>query len=453
MADQEVFNIRFAKKHRISFFDGKHEMTIPRRRDRVREETARQLSRALGDGSLVDPETIRLLGQNLYELIFFNAHANEWFERVFEGVFEEATKNLRLVIECHTDEVELMAYPWEFLYVPKERWKKGGRYLVQEGRLSLVRRVRRDRAEAVAPGVECPKFLVVDCLPGSPLPASSAAGQSCSTPPSEDIDKLMGFLEKHKMGAEVDCLRFPTQVELSTKVGEFKPTVVHLIGHGAVRGGDGGPFEFLLRPGKEGVIERWETDERIAEAIVAHVPQLVVLHTCRSGAAGSYRNHEGAALAMVKRGVPNVVALQHEMKINEARGFVWSFYEALALGRPMDLEGAIKGGRQALREVSPSAFGVPVVYVQREEGFSLPPLREEQKNEKEGQERERAESGPGGEARPAAADGASAQMKEQAGEVARAAEVERAAIPARSGVPEETPAGEGQSPLRVRLGR
>ena len=57
MAQPRVFRIRFGKKNRITFSDDRHEMTIPRRRDPVREETVAQLSRALADGMIVDSDT------------------------------------------------------------------------------------------------------------------------------------------------------------------------------------------------------------------------------------------------------------------------------------------------------------------------------------------------------------------------------------------------------------
>ena len=53
MADLRVFRVRFGKHNSITFNDERHEMTIARRRDPVREETVAQLSRALADGTLV----------------------------------------------------------------------------------------------------------------------------------------------------------------------------------------------------------------------------------------------------------------------------------------------------------------------------------------------------------------------------------------------------------------
>src|SRR4029079_13766044 len=115
--------------------------------------------------------------------------------------------------------------------------------------------------------------------------------------------------------------------------------------------------------------ERWERDESIAEAIGAHTPELVVLQTCKGGKADSYQRHEGAAITLVKRGVPNVVALQQQILVGEATRFVTRFYEALQQGRPADV--AVKEGRNALRSSDGPAFGLPVAYFQRETGFSF----------------------------------------------------------------------------------
>ena len=88
-------------------------------------------------------------------------------------------------------------------------------------------------------------------------------------------------------------------------------------------------------------MESWETDERIADALAGrHAPKLVLLHTCKGGKVGSYKDYEGAAITLVKRDVPNVVALQHEIAMHEASAFVSRFYDAWC--RQMSLEDAIK---------------------------------------------------------------------------------------------------------------
>ena len=345
-------------------------MTIRRRRDTVREATVRQLSHALGDGTFMDPDTLRLLGLNLYELIFFNAHANEWFEQVYENATD-----LRIVLEFQPEDVDLMAIPWEFLYVPKERWRAGGKYIVRQPKLSLVRRVVRKAADATE--IVRPRFLIVDCMPASAdatqpgYQTASQAGRMCASAPSPEIDQVMAFLETF---GDVRCVRFPTIPQLDDAVAGIgnggsadPPHVVHLVGHGRFQSGDDAAFEFCLSPRGDG---RWERDDRIAEAIGAHTPELVVLQTCKGGKADNYQRHEGAAITLVKRGVPNVVALQQQILVGEATRFVTSFYEALQQGRPADV--AVKEGRQALTRSDGPAFGLPVAYFQRDAGFSLP---------------------------------------------------------------------------------
>lgn len=367
MAEPHIFRVRFRKQNRITFSDGSHEMTIPRRRDPVRRETVEQLSRALAEGTLVDADTARLLGLNLYELLFFNGHANEWFERVSESASE-----LRLVLEFPADEPDLMSFPWEFLYVPATRWKRGGRYLVDEPNFSLVRRVLRSTG-GVPPDMVVPRFLFVDCLPPEPggddYKPRSEAGRASATPPTRQVDELMAFLETR---GEVTMKRFPSFLDLvDCAATDSPPDVIHIVGHGRFKAGSPNKaFEFCLRP-KEAGMETWESDSRIAEALAGRkVPKLVVLHTCKGGKAGSYKDYEGAAIALVKRSVPNVVALQHEIVMYEAAAFVSRFYDAW--GRQMSLERAIKEARRALRSTSDFAFCLPVAYLQHDVDLYLP---------------------------------------------------------------------------------
>ena len=367
MPEASTFRIRFEKQNRITFSDGRHEMTIRRRRDPVRDETVLRLSRGLSDQTLVDPVTLRLLGLNLYELLFFNAHANEWFE----SVCERSTRT-RLVLEFTSYAESVIGYPWEFLYVPPGRWRKGGKYLIDQT-LSLVRRLVRKTDPL--PQLERLRFLVVDCLPASANGAQasalvSEAGKKLGAPPSTEIDLLMQYLEGW---GETKCLRFPRQMELSQAMADFKPDVVHLNGHGRFGARDGVGFEFCLCPRDAGSgIDLWETDERIAEAISAHVPSLVVLQTCKGGKTERYEGYEGAPITLLQHGVPNVVALQHEIPRRDASGFVTSLYEALAGSSP--LEDAVREGRQRLHASTYSlvtAFGLPVTYMQHAE-FTMP---------------------------------------------------------------------------------
>jgi hypothetical protein len=448
VAESRTFRIRFEKLNRITFSDNLHEMTIRRRNDSVREHTVSQLSRGLGDGTLIDPDTVRLLGLNLYELLFFNAHANEWFERVYES-----SSDLRLVLEFQTQDLSLMGYPWEFLFVPEKRWKQGGKYLLTQGRLSLVRRIVR-RLSDPRP-VERPRFLVVDCLPVPPesvqagYRAASEAGRHSLAAPTPEIDQLMAFLEA---AGDVHCLRFPTFVELMDEVSAYEPDVVHLTGHGRFQAGDDAGFEFCLRPRADGELERWEKDERIAEAIGACVPELVVLHSCKGGKTDRYERYEGAAVRLVKRGVANVVALQHEIPLRDATRFVNEFYTALAQKR--NVETAIKEGRQALRRTGVASFGLPVAYVQRAESFALP----QPPAPSDATDRRRAAPAGGREARPERTDGGVPSDEPLAAPEPEGTRSLGSAIPGRPATPlpgESAPAQRGPAgnPLSVRFGR
>lgn len=345
---------------RIKFDDGLHRMEVSRPVDPVRLKTVEQLAATLTSRTLESPETLALLGTNLYELLFCHEHANEWFEVVYN---QEPRGNLRLILEFDASDPEhrsLMALPWEYICVPEQRWRSTPSYLACDGTASVVRRLA-DLQGAVKQPPRA-KVLVVDCLPQASSRPRSRAGQACALPPSLGTDELLEFLER-KPELDVACVRFPKQMQLQSEIVARAPDVVHLIGHGRYADAYGG-FELCLMP----ETNLWESDQRIAEAIVRRPPSLVILQSCKGAAGGAARLYPAGVATLATRGVPNVVGLQGEVAQGVASNFAREFYEAMCLGK--SAEEAVLEGRLSMK--GNSQFGLPVIFVQSEDSFRFP---------------------------------------------------------------------------------
>jgi hypothetical protein len=91
--------------------------------------------------------------------------------------------------------------------------------------------------------------------------------------------------------------------------------------------------------------------------------RLVLLNACDTGRAGALDPFSSTAGALVRRGIPAVVAMQYEISDRAAIEFTRTFYGALADGFPIDV--AVMEARQAVKLAHRSSleWGTPVLYL------------------------------------------------------------------------------------------
>ena len=103
--------------------------------------------------------------------------------------------------------------------------------------------------------------------------------------------------------------------------------------------------------------------ERVARMVRDMNVKVVVLTTCRGGVRGVSR-WSGLAAALLRAGVPVVVAMQFAISIDAAKRFSLGFYDALALGKSID-EAVTEGRKNLQRDPGQKGFddfGLPVIY-------------------------------------------------------------------------------------------
>jgi TPR repeat protein len=114
------------------------------------------------------------------------------------------------------------------------------------------------------------------------------------------------------------------------------------------------------------VFATWLTDEPL---------RLVFLNACKSGTTattGSAHPFAGVASALIRGGVPAVVAMQFPITDDAATEFARTFYERIAQNFPVD--GAVAEGRKALYSDEERAeWATPVLYLRGKDGRLFTP--------------------------------------------------------------------------------
>jgi CHAT domain/WD40-like Beta Propeller Repeat len=315
----------------------------------------------------VDPlptDEVKKLGGRLYESVF----REQIRDSLVKSLHLARVRNHGLRIRLRLDAPVLADLPWEYLYREDDN-----RFFSLSERTPIVRYL--DIAESpVSQPVTYPIRL---------LTVISAPVGYDVLDVEEEFRKLRGALGPLTGYLKVERLDPPTVDKLldALRLGEYQ--VLHFIGHGQFREGtDEGVllFENDFREPRE------VSGEELAISLLDHPSiRLVVLNSCE-GARGSVEDpFSGTAQALLRLGIPAVVAMQFEITDEAAITFTRSFYSALASGFPID--SAVGAARKYIRlSGNEIEWGTPVVYMIAQDGriFDLP--KEDERRAREEQE-------------------------------------------------------------------
>lgn len=143
-------------------------------------------------------------------------------------------------------------------------------------------------------------------------------------------------------------LHAATRQSFEAALADFKPHIVHFIGHGGFGTRDGdrrGVVHFVDENNPEGYDAVPSDDLR--QLLDSDPPLLVVLNTCEGGRADEIDRYGGTAQNIIRRSIPYVVAMQYPISDEAALAFSRYFYQRLLEGAPVDV--AVARGRAAIR--------------------------------------------------------------------------------------------------------
>jgi WD40 repeat protein len=264
-------------------------------------------------------------------------------------------KRLRLVLRIRPP--ELSRLPWEFLYNTG-----GDEYLALTMPLLRYPEVLEPRRPLeVSPPLE---ILGMVALPRDRDPLDVEEEQQWLESALDDLERT-GLVRLTWIGGQ-------TWRDLQRAMRRGRWHVFHFIGHGG--------FDQIADEGIVALADEQGGTQPLHAGDLSlllrdHASlRLVLLNACDTGRAGAFDPFSSTAGALVRRGIPAVVAMQYEISDRAAIEFTRTFYGALADGFPIDV--GVMEARRAVKLAHRSSleWGTPMLYLRSTHAriFDLP---------------------------------------------------------------------------------
>jgi hypothetical protein len=266
------------------------------------------------------PDRLTVLGEALADLIL-PAPIRERFLASLDALQPEQGLRVRLRLSPG-----LAPIAWEYLYIRRGTSRDATGYLALDPRISIVRHVSTQRAATATPRPR--RLLAVLGLAGSSPPR-----------PVPEQKKVLEAALAQVPGLKLDFLEAPGQTALRDALASGLD-IFHLegtgSGHWSTTVGDlvladaaGQPLPLAA--------------EQLAINLHGGGPRLAVLNSLETDACAGRTAWPAAASAIVRAGVPAVVAMQFKLRGETAAAFTRRFYQTLAAGASVDQ--AVSAGR------------------------------------------------------------------------------------------------------------
>lgn len=248
-----------------------------------------------------------------------------------------------------TEAPELARVPWESLYLAADDL-----FLGIDATSNIVRILSPDRPGPLPAAVEPPLRMLVAVA--NPL------GELQTGAELADIRRrLDGLLDENCARYELRTLPAATRSQFGSQIEDWKPHIIHFIGHGGFDDEQGLIYFHDERdPAKRDPVD----SATLRDLVRNDRPWLVVLNSCLGGAAARADPFGGAAQNLLRINVPFVVAMQSPISDEAAVRFSQRFYASLIRGDPV--AAAVTRGRNAIRSLGEECLRAelitPVLY-------------------------------------------------------------------------------------------
>jgi CHAT domain len=321
------------------------------------------------------------LGESLASVLL-PPHARRLFAESLARLRSDEGLRLRLRLDH-----PLANLPWEYTYISDSRGgKTANGFLALDPRISIVRH------EALAvPGdwFEAPNQRRILVAMASPKPYQKYRKLESLPREQRLIQQALSgvagvkavFVPVFQTGGDGEM---PGVTIRQLAESLMEPTdVFHFSGHGefvqGVTSGEG-QGTLIFSDAKNEALP--VSSETLAELLKSKGVRLIVLGACEGGRRDGQNVWSGVAAALLRVGIPAVVAMQFAIDDKLAATFVAAFYRALVGGSTVDE--AVASGRLAIRlEASQGKkdirdWGVPVLYLRAPGGVVFKPIKDQQ---------------------------------------------------------------------------
>ena len=295
-----------------------------------------------------EEQILRQFGSELYKMMFASAPSiAQTFMRSAERVENSGLEGLR--IKLTVEPPELATLPWEYVFEARPEANDQD-YLCLRNKSPVVRCIT---AQAGAAPIALQGPLNVLGMVSNP-PGRGTKPLNATEEKSRIENALRPLVDQGRVNFQ--WVQGDTHEHLLDMMQRADWHVFHFIGHGgsAEESKDGEGY-VELGDGMGGT--RQLPASQLASALEANSLRLVVLNCCDS-ARGAGSSSPGAAL--LRAGVPSVVAMQYPITDDAAVRFSGPFYNSLANGHPV--EKAMTTARKAIRFDSQVEWAIPVLF-------------------------------------------------------------------------------------------
>ncbi len=297
------------------------------------------------------------IGDRLFQALFRGPVRSCWARS-----YSEATQNseggLRLKLQLNLGDplvAGLAELPWEYLFSPEH-----GGFLGLQRKTPILRHMRLP-------------------MPGSrPLPSRPIRLLAVLSQPralsrlsldeeSNRIKSTLGALP----GVDVIPLRNPSIETLREKLLEQDFQILHFMGHGGFDEHSGQGVLFFTHPNGSPL----PVSGSLLGTHLAGMDslRLIFINACETARSKASAPFAGVATALLRAGLPAVIAMQRPIGDDSALEFSRVVYRRLAVGDPIDA--AVTEGRLAIARDNGTEWGTPVLFSRAEDGriFSAEP--------------------------------------------------------------------------------
>ena len=309
---------------------------------------------------------------------------SQLFQAVFSGPVRECLGRSRIAAENKDAGLrvrlrlpgDLANIPWEYLYDDEYG------FLGLDPRTALVRYL--EMSAPVQPFPIRPPLRILTIV-SAPTDIPEIDGEKEWGKLKDELDGLV----RDEM-VQLDRLETGTLAELLPPLRQNEYHVLHFIGHG---GYDEEAHDGALAFEDEDRNTRLVTGRDLMQMISGHRSlRLVVLNACEGARSASDDPFGGVAQALVRRGIPAVVAMQFEISDPAALEISPSFYQAIAQGRPVDVA-TVEARKTMFARGHTVEWATPVLYLRSQDGrvFTRRWNQEAERKAREESERQEAE--------------------------------------------------------------